>query len=86
MKKTIYLGLSLFAMGTFFTGCKKEMNHSSSKVIPGETIAGNLKNETFDEYVYWKDSLIINENQIDLYELDERRQQLDTFLPIIKLR
>ena len=66
MKKTIYLGLSLFAMGTFFTGCKKEMNHSSSKVIPGETIAGNLKNETFDEYVYWKDSLIINENQIDL--------------------
>lgn len=30
--------------------------------------------------------IMLNENQIDLYELDERRQQSDTFLPIIKLK
>ena len=48
MKKTMYLGLSLFAIGTFITGCKKEMNHSTNKVIPGETVSGNLKNETID--------------------------------------
>ena len=45
-------------------------------MIEGEDESGNI-NLTM---------IILNENQIDLYELDERRQQLDTFLPIIKLR
>lgn len=45
-------------------------------MIEGEDESGNI-NLTM---------IMLNENQIDLYELDERRQQLDTFLPIIKLR
>jgi co-chaperonin GroES (HSP10) len=45
-------------------------------MIEGEDESGNV-NLTM---------IMLNENQIDLYELNERRQQLDTFLPIIKLK
>jgi hypothetical protein len=50
------------------------------KILFGMVLEENI-NGTIDMHM-----IMLNENQIDLYELDERRQQLDTFLPTIKLR
>jgi hypothetical protein len=66
MKTKIYLGLPLLFLGILITSCEKNLQKPSNQNLQNQNVSNNLKNESFDEYIYWKNGEIINENQIDV--------------------
>ena len=65
---------------------KSKTYHNGDEVKVGDKILFGMIEGQDDDGNVNLTMIMLNENQIDLYELDERRQQSDTFLPIIKLK